>query len=110
MDNPSQGQPELEVLDIEAFTKEHPGHVKPHARGYVIRVDRETKTVNVPSMKGRQILALVGKTPETHKLFQKHHGSQPEVVGPDDTVSFTKPGIERFQTIPKDTTDGESRG
>lgn len=98
---------ELEELDIEEFAKAHePDQKKPCARFYVIRIDREKKRVREPELNGTQILALVDKTPGTHKLYQKLRGGQTEVVEPDENVSFVKPGIERFQTIPKDTTEG----
>ena len=102
---------ELEELDIEAFAKEHPAdRGKPCARFYVIRIDRERKRVRQSEMTGAEILSLVGKTPETHKLFQKFCGGETEVVEPHKAVSFVKPGVERFQTIPKDTTEGSSLG
>ena len=71
---------ELEELDIEAFAREHPAdRGKPCARFYVIRVDRERKRVRHSEMTGAEILSLVGKTPETHKLFQKFRGGETEV-------------------------------
>ena len=101
----------LEVLDIEAFAKEHPAdRRKPCAHFYVIRIDRERKRVRQSEMTGAEILSLAGKTPETHKLFQKFCGGETEVVEPRELVSFVKPGVERFQTIPKDTTEGSFRG
>ena len=98
---------ELEELDIEEFAKTHPAtSSKPRARFYIIRIDREKKRVSEPELNGKQILALVGKTPQTHKLFQKFRGGQTEVVEPNKVVSFVEPGVERFQTIPRDTTEG----
>jgi hypothetical protein len=90
--------------------KEHGDATKPHARFYLIRVDRELLRVRESSLTGRQILALVGKTPETHKLFQKFWDGRVEVVEPEESVSFEAPGVERFQTIPKDTTEGTFGG
>lgn len=103
-------QDKVEEIDIEAFAKESPDREKPAAQFYVIRIDRETKRVQESSMTGQQILALVNKTPDTHKLFQKFHGGKTEVVDPQKVVSFIEPGVERFQTIPKDTTEGTNRG
>ena len=97
---------EREELDIEAFAKEHPDLEKPPAGVYIIRIDRERKRVNEPELPGIKILALVDKTPDTHKLFQKFHGGDIKFIEPDEVVSFLKEGIERFQTIPKDTTEG----
>lgn len=108
--DPSLPAPEPEVLaelDIEQFAREHPPHhEKPRARVYIIRIDREKKRVHEPVLTGAQILALVDKTPETHKLFQKFCGGKTEPIEPNEKVSFVRPGVERFQTIPKDTTEG----
>ena len=101
--------PELEELDVETFAKTNPPtKEKPHARFYIIRIDRETKRVKESSLTGEQILQLVNKTPQTHKLFQKFRGGQTVVVEPQEVISFIQAGVERFQTIPKDTTEGAS--
>ena len=100
----------LEELDVEAFAREHPSKCKPVARFYVIRVDRERFRVQESSLTGREILALARKSPATHKLFQKVRGGPPVVVEPDESVSFKTPGVERFQTIPLDTTEGTGDG
>lgn len=79
---------ELEELDIEEFTRAHPADSgKPCARFYVIRIDRERKRVGEPELNGTQILALVDKAPDTHKLFQKFRGGQIEVIEPCEIVS-----------------------
>lgn len=93
-----------EIIDIEqcAKKKEKP----PHAKGYRIRIDKEYKEVHVPEMTGRQILGLVNKTPETYLLSQKIHGGQVVPIDADQTVDFRQPGIERFQTLALDPTEG----
>lgn len=102
---------EMEELDIEEFAKAHPAdHCKPRARFYIIRIDRERKRVRKAELTGTEILALVDKTPATHKLFQKFRGGHTEAIEPREVVSFVKPGVERFQTIPKDTTEGTCGG
>lgn len=98
---------EVDELDVEAFAKEKPGNKKPPAKRYRIRIDREVRVVNVPAMTGREILALVSMTPESHKLYELERGRPPRPVGPDEWVDFTRPGVERFQTIPLDPTEGE---
>lgn len=98
--------PEMAELIIEDFTKENPSSPKPPAQSYVIRIDRENRRVKETSLTGTEILALVDKTPKSHKLFQKLHGGETKVVEPNESVSFVQPGIERFTTIPKDTTEG----
>ena len=96
-----------EELDVEAFAKANPSDCrKPHAKIYIIRIDREYLRVPEPELAGKEILRLAGKTPETHKLFQKHRKGESTPVEPDQVVSFVAPGVERFMTIPCDTTEG----
>jgi hypothetical protein len=94
----------VDEVEIEEFARR--GERPPRARRYVIRIDKERITVEVPSLTGREILALVGKTPETHRLYQIVRGEQPRAVAPDESVDFTAQGVERFTTMPRDTTEG----
>ena len=97
---------ELDVVDIEEWSKEKGGK-PPKAKKYKIRVDREKYDVDAPSMTGRGILELAGKTPvERYLLNQRMKGGQVAPVGLDQVVDFTEPGIERFMTLPKDQTEG----
>lgn len=99
----------LDELDIEAFTAANaPDCHKPPARHYVIRVDRERIRVKDKCLTGAEILRLVGKTADSHKLFQRFHGGDSRPVGPCDKACFTDPGVERFMTIPCDTTEGST--
>lgn len=93
-----------ELIDLEEWAKA--GKDSKPAKVYRIRIDKEKKDVTVASMTGRQILALVGKTPETHMLSQKIRGAGMKPVGADETVRFDKPGVERFQTLALDPTEG----
>jgi len=93
-----------EIIDLEEWAKA--GKKPKPAKTYRIRIDKEKKDVSVPSMTGRQILALVGKTPETHMLSQKIHGGGVEPVTADQVVRFDRPGVERFQTLALDPTEG----
>jgi hypothetical protein len=95
-----------EIIDIEEHAKH--GKTPPHARGYRIRIDKDYKTVHVPTMTGRQILGLVDKTPEKYLLSQKFHGGQVVPIGADEIVDFRRHGIERFQTLALDPTEGGS--
>lgn len=94
------------AIDLEEFAKS--GKTPPLASSYRIRVDKLVFTVNVSHMTGRQILTLAGKVPvERFKLFQQMHGGgQPQRIELDQSVDFTTPGIERFKTLPVDSTDG----
>lgn len=93
-----------ELIDLEEWAKA--GKTPKPAKVYRIRIDKEKKDVTVPSMKGREILALVNKTPEKYLLSEKVRGGAPLPIDADQTVRFDKPGVERFQTLARDPTEG----
>jgi hypothetical protein len=94
----------IEIVEVEIFVRA--GKEIPHARSYKIRVDRQHYVVHSHTINGRQILALAGKAPETFKLYQHRRGHQPEQIGPDHVVDLRVHCVERFTTMPKDTTEG----
>jgi hypothetical protein len=91
-------------IDLEEYAKT--GKIPPPAKRYLIRIDKEKFEVSVQSMTGREILALVNKTPEAYVLSQKFKGGRVEVIKPEQVVKFTDPGVERFQTLARDPTEG----
>jgi hypothetical protein len=93
-----------ELIDLEEWAKA--GRKPQRAKRYRIRIDKEYKVVEVHSMTGREILALVGKTPEKYLLSQKFHGGVVEPIKPDQIVEFHRHAIERFQTLALDPTEG----
>jgi len=99
-----------EVIDLEEYAKAGK-EVPPHKPGvkYRIRIDKEKFVVDVPQMKGKEILALVGKAPDRYRLDQKLRGGGTKKIGAEETVSFTAPGPEKFMTLPLDQTEGEVR-
>lgn len=95
-----------ELIDLEEFSKEHHGK-RPKAKKYRIRVDKVHIVVDVPSLLGRKILELAGKTPpDRWMLTQVFRHGEFKPIGLDDVVDFTEPGVERFTTLPKDQTEG----
>lgn len=101
---PNNNQTLTETIDIEQFAKE--GRHVPHGCRYRIRIDRERFVVDEPCLTGAQILALVDKSPSEFMLSQKLRGGEVRKIGPDDQVDLTKPGVERFMTLPLDPTEG----
>lgn len=96
---------EIEIIDIEAYAKQGK---KPH-KGvrYKIRVDKETYIVHQSEITGQQILELAGKVPITqYRLDMKLHGGATEKIELTAVVDLTKPGVERFMTLPLDQTEG----
>ncbi|MES2359924.1 MAG: multiubiquitin domain-containing protein [Gemmatimonadota bacterium] len=93
-----------EIIDLEEWSK---ADKQPRrAKRYRIRIDKDYIVVEVHSMTGREILALVGKTPETHLLSQKFRGGRVEPIKSDQVVEFHRHQIERFQTLALDPTEG----
>ena len=94
-----------ELIDLEEWAKA--GKPPKPAKVYRIRIDTVKKDVTVTSMSGRQILGLVDKTPEAYTLSQKIRGGAPIPIAADTVVRFDQPGIERFQTLARDATEGQ---
>jgi multiubiquitin len=94
----------LEEIDLEEWAKAN----KPpkRAKRYRLRIDKEYRVVEVHSLTGRQILGLVGKTPEAYLLSQKFRGGRVEPIEENQVVEFHKHQIERFQTLARDPTEG----
>lgn len=106
---PSQpGTPEVvfEEIDIEEYVLAK--KPVPHARRYVIRIDKEKRVAHTPELTGRKILELVGKTPDKFKLYEHFPGKQPQPIQPDQEVHLHRHHVERFTTMPKDTTEGRA--
>jgi hypothetical protein len=95
----------IEIVELEEHAKHHGTHA-PHARHYAFRVDKTRVVVETPTITGAEILAKVGKTEAEFKLYQHKRGHQPILIGPDHVVHLREPGVERFTTMPKDTTEG----
>ena len=90
IENPVNAQQEVEEVEIEEYAKK--GQHVPKARRYVIRIDKERKVVHTPTITGREILALVGKTPEMYKLYEHRRGHQPIKIDPDEVVHLHEHG------------------
>jgi hypothetical protein len=93
-----------DVVELEEFARQ--GKQPPHAKHYAFRVDKQRIVVDTPRIDGTDILAKVEKTPAQFKLYQHIRGHQPILIGPDQVVDLTAKGVERFTTMPKDTTEG----
>lgn len=106
-DSQFEGQRD-EPFDIEALSKagkEVPEALRDRAR-YKIRIDKAPHVVSKRYITGAELLALVGKTPESHWLDQKLSDGSIVRVGPIDQVDLGKRGVERFMTIALTETDG----
>lgn len=93
-----------EIVDIEEYFAA--GKSIPKASRFRIRIDKEKYVVDVSEMTGSEILAVAGKDAEKFLLRQKINGAVIPIKS-TDLVSFLKPGVERFMTIPNEVTEGE---
>jgi hypothetical protein len=93
-----------DVLDLEEHSKT--GKEAPERKRYGLRVDKERFVVERPTITGREILALVGKTPELYRLYQHFRGGDSKIVKADEKVNLREPGVERFTTMKIENTDG----
>src|SRR6202045_3224725 len=96
----------IEIVELEDHARHHHDKPAPHAKHYAFRVDKDRIVVDTPTITGAEILAKVGKTPAEFKLYQHKRGHQPILIDPNQTVNLREPGVERFTTMPKDTTEG----
>lgn len=93
-----------EIVDVEQFARDK--KPIPPSTKYQIRIDKERYVVEVSGMTGEEILKLAGKSSAGYLLSVKVKG-QMLPVGPNETVDFTAPGVERFATVPKEVQEGE---
>lgn len=74
---------------------------------YKIQIDKQHYDVQEPTITGRALLELAGKTPiEQFALYLKVHGGQPQRLQLNDVIDLRNPGTEKFLTLPLDQTEG----
>ncbi|WP_017754958.1 multiubiquitin domain-containing protein [Calidifontibacillus oryziterrae] len=96
---------QTEVIDLEEYAKQRKNPPK-EGVVYRFRVGKVFGESNIALVTGSEILEKVGLNPNQNKLYQKLHGGSREPIGINETVDLSKPGIERFETIPLDATEG----
>lgn len=90
-------------IDVQAYAKA--GKSVPTTGPYKIRVNKDFHDWPSPTIKGRDIVKLAGKDAQKNAAYQFIHG-KPERVQPEQEVDLTTPGVERFETLPLDQTEG----
>ena len=74
---------------------------------FKVQIDKEFFEAPVPLMTGRELLELAGKKPaERFAIYLKVKGGQPDRLDLDEKIDLSKPGVERFVTLPLDQTEG----
>lgn len=84
------------------MTTEHNKHPNPL---YKIRVNKTNHDWPKPTISGAEIIELAKKDPAKTAAYQFVHG-KPQRVQLDEKVDLTAPGVERFETLPLDQTEG----
>jgi Prokaryotic E2 family E/Multiubiquitin len=94
-------------IKLEEIFQENQCHPEPEEGTiiyYIIKVDKKEFEVKQSSLTGREILGLVGYTPEKYSLFEIGEGQKE--IAPNEHVDFKKPGIERFKSVAKEANEG----
>lgn len=93
------------AIDIEECAK-HDRKPPKNQGKYKIRIDGEKYTVEKPNLLGKEIIELTGKEWQRYDLQQKFKGGKREPIEHDQEVDFSKAGVERFETIPREAQQG----
>ena|SRR5438105_15332313 len=95
----------VEEADLEQLAKA--GKKPPKAKRYRIRVDDKHFVVEKPHLTGREILTRAGRIPpESFILTMKVRGGGVKTIELEDVVDLTQPGVERFNTLPRQVQEG----
>ena len=74
---------------------------------YKVQIDKDFFEAPGPRMMGRELLELAGKKPAEHyAIYLKVKGGQPDRIDLDEKIDLSRPGVERFVTLPLDQTEG----
>lgn len=95
---------EIEVVDLEEYAcadKPIPKRVK----YYLIKVDKDKIRVQSP-ITTSEILIAADLEPSDYHLQQKLRGGQRKKLEPEQVVDLRAPGVERFESVPKEACNG----
>lgn len=94
-----------EIIDLLEYAKA--GKNPPKGMKYKFKVKNKVYEVEVETMTGREICTLAGLVPpEMYRLDMKMKGNIWEQVQLNAVVDFTTPGIEKFDYVSLDQTEG----
>lgn len=94
------------IIDIEWAAVS--GILPPKGRKYRYKVDGVEYITEKDHLTGSEILTNAGKVPPDKFILRERIHGKWHTVELDQTVYFTKDGVEKFKTLPNDQTDGES--
>lgn len=94
-----------EIIDLAEYASR--GAKPPKAKGYRIRVNRDSFVFEIPNPTREQILEKAGLIPvDMWTLRLKLHGGAFDRIDPKEHVDLTRPGVEKFKALPNDQTEG----
>ena len=76
-----------------------------HETEYKIKIDKTQHETDQRFISGSEVLGLAGYSPAEYDLRLKSKGGQ-ALIGPDEQVDLSAPGIEKFVTFKKETSEG----
>ena len=95
----------VDEVDLETYAKS--GQKPPKAHRYRVRIDENYYVVHKANVTGRELLELAAKLPPTaFILTQKIRGGAVRTIDLDDVVDLSAPGVERFNTLPREVQEG----
>ncbi|MDR4483184.1 MAG: multiubiquitin domain-containing protein [Nitrospirales bacterium] len=78
---------------------------KPNKPDHIF-IDQKRHDWEAPAITGAQLKQLAGVDPHTFDVWQDVPGPEDILVGDNDSVDLTRPGVEKFFTGKKTTTEG----
>ena len=90
-------------IDLQAYAKE--GKKVPPEGPYKIRVNKDFYDWPKATITGADVLGLAKKDAAKNAAYQFVHGKA-QRMKPDEEADLTAPGVERFETLPLDQTEG----
>ena len=102
---PLSGDNDDDAVDLEACTRANRKPPKGQDK-YKIKIDGEKYIAVQQMVTGEEILALVGKNYTESSLNQKLGSGRRKMIEKDESVNLAEPGIERFETVPKQAQQG----
>lgn len=104
MENVTQDQTDLEIIDLEEYAAQK--KVPPKGRKYRVRVNKIGLVFDIANPTREQILEEAGLVPSNSwSLRLKIHGGH-RLINEGEHVDLTEPGVEKFKALPRDQTEG----
>ena len=95
-----------DAIDLELCARYDRKPPKGQRQHYKIKIDGVKYRVKSQEMTGEEILSLAGKKYDQWTMNQKFRGGRRKPIEAGDKVDLTQPGVERFETVPRQAQQG----